>query len=75
MFFYYLILSCAPDRCFAALRDVAKVKSLQKINEMATAEGLGYDHYKVRAKLAIIEKQFKLAEQIYLEQVSPWLNY
>jgi intraflagellar transport protein 172 len=26
------------------------------------------DHYAVRAKLAILEKQFKLAENIYLEQ-------
>lgn len=48
---------------------MSKVKCLQKINEMAKTEGLGYDHYKVRAKLAILEKQFKLAESIYLEQV------
>lgn len=61
-------------RCFAALKDVSKVKSLQKINEMASgSEGLGYHHYRVRAKLAILEKQFKMAESIYLEQVSIYM--
>lgn len=54
-------------RCFAALKDVSKLKSLQKINEMASGDG--YQHYKVRAKLAILDKQFKQAESIYLEQV------
>lgn len=58
------ILLC---RCFAALKDVSKMKSLQKINEMAAGDG--YNHYKVRAKLAILDKQFKQAEGIYLEQV------
>ena len=57
-------------RCYAALKDVSKVKSLQRINEMASGDnGLGYHHYKVRAKLAILDKQFKQAESIYLEQV------
>ncbi len=27
-----------------------------------------YEHYEVRAKLAVFDKQFKLAETIYLEQ-------
>ena len=54
-------------RCFAALKDVSKMKSLQKINELAAGEG--HHHYKVRAKLAILDKQFKMAEGIYLEQV------
>ena len=30
--------------------------------------GDGYNHYKVRARMAILEKNFKLAEGIYLEQ-------
>lgn len=32
--------------------------------------GDGFNHYKVRARLAIMEKRFKEAESIYLEQVS-----
>ena len=28
----------------------------------------GFDYYKVRARMAILEKNFKLAESIYLEQ-------
>ena len=35
--------------------------------------GDGYNHYKVRARMAIMEKNFKLAESIYLEQVRPFL--
>ena len=31
--------------------------------------GDGFNHYKVRARMAILEKNFKLAEGIYLEQV------
>ena len=34
--------------------------------------GDGFNHYKVRARMAIMEKNFKLAESIYLEQV--WLQ-
>ena len=30
--------------------------------------GDGFNHYKVRARMAILEKNFKLAESIYLEQ-------
>ena len=36
---------------------------------MAKGDGMGYQHYKVRAKLAILDRQFKQAESIYLEQV------
>lgn len=32
--------------------------------------GDGFNHYKVRARLAIMDKRFKEAESIYLEQVS-----
>ena len=31
--------------------------------------GDGFNHYKVRARMAIMDKNFKLAESIYLEQV------
>ena len=38
--------------------------------EMFTVQGGGgFNHYKVRARMAIMEKNFKLAESIYLEQV------
>lgn len=30
----------------------------------------GTDYYLVRAKLAVLDKQFKLAENIYLDQVN-----
>ena len=32
-------------------------------------KGDGFDHYQVRAKLAILNKDFKAAEDIYLEKV------
>jgi len=63
------MIICYVFRCYAALKDVSKVRSLKQINEMATTGGLGYNHYKVKAKLAILDKQFKQAEGIYLEQV------
>ena len=31
--------------------------------------GDGYDHYKVRARMAVMDRRFKEAEGIYLEQV------
>ncbi|XP_078598147.1 intraflagellar transport protein 172 homolog [Branchiostoma floridae x Branchiostoma japonicum] len=61
------------ERCYAALGDVAKAKYLQDVNKLAekAAEdmgGDGMDHYVVRAKLAMLDKQFGQAEAIYLEQ-------
>lgn len=61
------------ERCFAALGDVAKVKYLQQLNDMADAireQGIfnELDHYAIRARLAILDKNYKLAESIYLEQ-------
>eukprot|EP00051_Salpingoeca_urceolata_P019102 m.274557 g.274557 ORF g.274557 m.274557 type:complete len:1824 (+) comp19348_c0_seq8:278-5749(+) len=60
------------ERCFAALGDAAKAKYLHQINEMvqeASASGVdGTQDYRVRARLAALEKQFKLAESIFLEQ-------
>ncbi|CAD2220997.1 hypothetical protein, conserved [Angomonas deanei] len=62
------------ERCFAALGDIARVTALQNINEMASkaskeSKGAtdGYDHYTVQAGLAILNKDFKRAERIYLE--------
>lgn len=63
------------ERCFAATGDLPSVTYLRKIREMA--EKLekeipmlqnGIEHFSVRAKLAILDRQFKLAENIYLEQ-------
>ncbi|CAI9571384.1 unnamed protein product [Staurois parvus] len=61
------------QRCFAALGDVAKVKFLRETNEIveqAAAEygGDGTRSYKVQARLAMLQHNFKLAEMIYLEQ-------
>ncbi|XP_067032279.1 intraflagellar transport protein 172 homolog isoform X2 [Acropora muricata] len=60
------------ERCFAALGDVSKAKALQQINKIAeqSAEEMGGDgtnHVRVRAKLAVLDKNFKLAESILLE--------
>ncbi|MCL4124638.1 UNVERIFIED_CONTAM: hypothetical protein GTU68_062016, partial [Idotea baltica] len=60
------------ERCFAALGDVAKVRYLQDINaireriQISTGED-GIDNYEVQAKLAILNKQFKTAENIFIE--------
>ncbi|KAF0975063.1 hypothetical protein FDP41_005816 [Naegleria fowleri] len=63
------------ERCFAALGDVAKSRFLRKINQeskrIRESEGEGIeplDHWKIRAEMAILSKDFKAAEQIYLEQ-------
>jgi intraflagellar transport protein 172 len=63
------------ERCYAALGDVAKARALKRINEMAQKAAkesggkaaTGYDHYTVRAELYIVSKEFKRAEQVYLE--------
>lgn len=61
------------QRCFAALGDVGKVKFLRETNEIAEQSaadygGDGTKSYKVQARLAMLERNFKLAEMIYLEQ-------
>eukprot|EP00744_Colponema_vietnamica_P003231 GILI01004982.1.p1 GENE.GILI01004982.1~~GILI01004982.1.p1 ORF type:complete len:1648 (-),score=437.85 GILI01004982.1:177-5084(-) len=68
------------ERCFAALRDVAKAHALAHINQLAKAAAEasngatdGYDHYTVRAELYILNKEFHRAEQIYLDNVQPEL--
>ena len=59
-------------RCFAALGDVSKARYLRGVNDLIDTLNPSYGdpmyHPTVRAKLAIFEKQFKLAESIYLEQ-------
>lgn len=62
------------ERCYAALGDVAKANALKTINKLAAnakaeSGGVsdGYDHFTVRAELAVLNKDFKRAEQIYLD--------
>ncbi|EFC47925.1 hypothetical protein NAEGRDRAFT_63764 [Naegleria gruberi] len=64
------------ERCYASLGDVSKSRFLRKLNqeskrlreneEDAMVEPL--DHWRIRAEIAILGKDFKSAEQIYLEQ-------
>ncbi|KAM4693761.1 LOW QUALITY PROTEIN: intraflagellar transport protein 172 homolog [Discoglossus pictus] len=61
------------ERCFSALGDVAKARFLRDTNEIAEEAakeygGDGARYYKVRARLAMLIKDYKLAERIYLEQ-------
>nr|XP_032825685.1 intraflagellar transport protein 172 homolog [Petromyzon marinus] len=61
------------ERCFAALGDMAKVQFLRETNRIADLDaqefgGDGTDSYRVRARLAMLDKQYKLAESIFLEQ-------
>ncbi|KAM8953335.1 intraflagellar transport protein 172 homolog [Pelodytes ibericus] len=63
------------ERCFSALGDVAKAKFLRETNEIAEQAsrehgGDGMQSYKVCARLAMLNKDYKLAEVIYLEQDS-----
>lgn len=61
------------ERCYAALGDVSKARYLHKlvsIQDYASEnyDGNGANHYMVRAKLAVLDKQFKRAEAVLLEQ-------
>ncbi|XP_073712376.1 intraflagellar transport protein 172 homolog [Misgurnus anguillicaudatus] len=61
------------ERCFAAFGDVSKVRFLNETNKIADAVskeygGDGTDHYQVKARLAVLDKNFKLAEMYYMEQ-------
>ncbi|XP_073709088.1 intraflagellar transport protein 172 homolog [Garra rufa] len=61
------------ERCFAALGDVSKSRFLNETNKIADAVskeygGDGTNHYQVKARLAMLDKNFKLAEMYYMEQ-------
>ncbi|XP_042302841.1 LOW QUALITY PROTEIN: intraflagellar transport protein 172 homolog [Sceloporus undulatus] len=61
------------ERCFAALGNMPKVRFLHETNEIADQAareygGDGTDYYQVRVRLAMLEKNYKLAEMIFLEQ-------
>ena len=61
------------ERCYSALGDIPKSRYLHQLNKLAlnyqneTGKN-GVDYYRVQAKLAVLEKQFYKAEQIYLDQ-------
>lgn len=61
------------ERCYAALGDVAKARFMKETFRIAdevskTTGGDGFNHYKVRARLAVMAKKFKEAESVFLEQ-------
>ncbi|KAL7748888.1 hypothetical protein RI367_005801 [Sorochytrium milnesiophthora] len=63
------------ERCAAALGDIAKTHYLHNVNQLIEhvketdpMVQNPFEHYAVRAKLAVLDKQFKMAERIYLEQ-------
>mmetsp|Transcript_2625 Transcript_2625/g.6756 ORF Transcript_2625/g.6756 Transcript_2625/m.6756 type:complete len:1758 (-) Transcript_2625:76-5349(-) len=60
------------ERCYAVLGDVAKSRYLHKVNRMisehqAEAGGDGSSYYMAHAKMAILKKQFPIAEAILLD--------
>uniref|UniRef100_A0A7E4USX7 WD_REPEATS_REGION domain-containing protein n=1 Tax=Panagrellus redivivus TaxID=6233 RepID=A0A7E4USX7_PANRE len=62
------------QRAYAGLKDISRVKYLEETiritEEAAKTIPDGTQHYKVRARLAVMRKNFKEAERIYLEQNS-----
>jgi intraflagellar transport protein 172 len=55
------------EQAYTATRQMAKARFLHSINQLAREKKTAYDHYEVRAKLAIFERQLRTAESIYLE--------
>ncbi|KAA8582872.1 hypothetical protein FQN60_015418, partial [Etheostoma spectabile] len=63
------------ERCFAALGDVSTVRFLHKTNQIADKVsqemgGDGTEFFQVQAHMAMLDKNFKLAEMHHLEQNS-----
>ncbi|TPX36361.1 hypothetical protein SmJEL517_g01621 [Synchytrium microbalum] len=61
------------ERCFSAMGDVARARYMHVLDELADkyrAQGWTNptDQYVIRARLALLDKQFKVAERIMLEQ-------
>ena len=58
------------ERCYAALGDVAKARFLRETNRLAAEHeksGGRRDFYLVRARVSQLDKNYKLAESIFLE--------
>ncbi|XP_024531630.1 intraflagellar transport protein 172 [Selaginella moellendorffii] len=62
------------ERCYAALGDVSKARYLHKVNKLIEAsppdQAVGADNYLVKAKLAVLQHQWKIAEGILLDHGS-----
>uniref|UniRef100_A0A183CBP9 WD_REPEATS_REGION domain-containing protein n=1 Tax=Globodera pallida TaxID=36090 RepID=A0A183CBP9_GLOPA len=65
------------QRCYASLNDLVRVQFLQRTQMRAERQFGGpmesealASHFEVRARLAMMSKQFKMAERIYLENNS-----
>ncbi|KAI1897568.1 hypothetical protein AGOR_G00084610 [Albula goreensis] len=61
------------ERCFAALGDVSKARFLNETNKIADQVskeygGDGTEYYQVKARLAMLDKNYKMAEMYYMEQ-------
>lgn len=56
------------ERAFAAIGDFSKARYLHKLNQSIQNNHVDYQ---VNARLAALNKQFKLAEAIYMEQGKP----
>uniref|UniRef100_A0A7S3QV19 Intraflagellar transport protein 172 homolog n=1 Tax=Dunaliella tertiolecta TaxID=3047 RepID=A0A7S3QV19_DUNTE len=61
------------ERCYAALGDISRTRFLHKVVKEAqqaakATGGNGYDSYSVRAKLAMLNKQWPVAENLLLSQ-------
>jgi intraflagellar transport protein 172 len=54
------------ERCFAALGDVARTHFLRQLNTLVKDHG-DVEHFKIRANLFILSKQFKRAEMVLLQ--------
>ena len=52
------------ERCYAALGDIAKARFLHDVNQISADP----KHPLVQARIAVLNKQFKRAEAILLEQ-------
>lgn len=55
--------------------DVARARYLREVNKIVSYVAAetgrdGSEHFMVRAKLAVLNKEFKLAESIFMEQVT-----
>ncbi|KAM3602576.1 uncharacterized protein V6R79_006682 [Siganus canaliculatus] len=61
------------ERCFAALGDVSTARFLRQTNQIADSVseetgGDGAAHFQVQARVAMLDKNFRLAEMHYMEQ-------
>lgn len=62
------------ERCYAALGNVSRARFLHKVNKESTDMGQklamedGNEYWGVKAKMAMLSKDFRLAEDLYLQQ-------